>query len=193
MVMMGDFNYHINWEEMEGERKEDRKFIDMVNDTFLQQHVEETTREGSKYILDLILMVKKRPWVTRKVQKKRRAKQRAWRKYSKLKKENEVSNSDLADQIRELKQKYVEKRNLSNRANREAVKDYENKLAANVKSDSKSFYKYVRSRQRKKDRVGPITDNQGKVLIKDEEVAEAINKYFGSVYEKEEGGDVPVA
>src|SRR6218665_1895378 len=55
MVMMGDFNYHINWEEMEGERKEDRKFIDMVNDTFLQQHVEETTREGSKYTLDLIL------------------------------------------------------------------------------------------------------------------------------------------
>src|SRR6218665_3126964 len=173
MVMMGDFNYHINREEMEGERKEDRKFIDMVNDTFLQQHVEETTREGSKYILDWILttdetlvnkvkvgeifnrsdhqiirwtlsvgepmmeeslhrkfnyfkadydlvrlkmrgkdlerrtkdvsvheswnllkkslnkvieetipravgMVKKRPWVTRKVQKKRRAKQRAW-------------------------------------------------------------------------------------------------------------------
>ena len=52
---------------------------------------------------------------------------------------------------------------------------------------------YVRSRQRKKDRVGPITDNQGRVLIKDEEVAEAISKYFGSVYEKEEGGDVPVA
>src|SRR6218665_3781605 len=23
MVMIGDFNYHINWEEMEGERKED--------------------------------------------------------------------------------------------------------------------------------------------------------------------------
>ena len=33
----------------------------------------------------------------------------------------------------------MEKRNQSNRANREAVKDYENKLAANVKSDSKSF------------------------------------------------------
>src|SRR6218665_1759362 len=44
MVMMGDFNYHINWKEMEGERKEDRKFIDMVNDTFPQQHVEETVQ-----------------------------------------------------------------------------------------------------------------------------------------------------
>src|SRR6218665_3529224 len=85
------------------------------------------------------------------------------------------------------------KRNQSNKVNREVVKDYENKLAAKVKSDSKNFYKYVRSRQRKKDRVGPITDNKGRVLIKDEEVAKAINKYFGSVYEKEEGGAISVA
>jgi len=41
--------------------------------------------------------------------------------------------------------------------------------------------------------VEPIPDNQGRVIIKDEEVAEAINKYFGSVYEKEEGGAVPIA
>ena len=100
-----------------------------------------------------------------------------------MKKENIVSKSDLTDHIRELKQKYVEKRNTfqSNKANREAVKDYENKLAENVKSDNKSFYKYVRSRPRKKDRVGPITNNQRRVLINDEEVTEAIYQYFGSV------------
>ena len=40
---------------MEGERKEDRKFIEMVNAAFLQPHVEETTREESKDILDLVL------------------------------------------------------------------------------------------------------------------------------------------
>ena len=56
------------------------------------------------------------------------------------------------------------------------MKDYENKLVANVKSDSKSFYKYVRSRQRMKDKVGPITDNQGWVIINDEGVAEEISK-----------------
>src|SRR6218665_3237820 len=44
-------------------------------------------------------MIKKRPWVTRKLQKKRRAKQRAWRKYSKLKKDNGFSKLDLADHI----------------------------------------------------------------------------------------------
>ena len=55
----------------------------------------------------------------------------------------------------------------------------ENKLAANVKSDNKSFYKYARSRQKRKDKVGLITDNRGRAIIKNEEVAEAINKYLG--------------
>src|SRR6218665_959790 len=41
----------------------------------LNEVIEETIQRAVK-------MVKKRPWVTRKVQKKRRAKQRAWRKYS---------------------------------------------------------------------------------------------------------------
>jgi len=45
----------------------------------------------------------------------------------------------------------------------------------------------------RKDRVGPITDNEGRAIIKDEEVAEAINKYFWSVYEKEGGGAFPIA
>ena len=55
MAMIRNFNCHINWKEMEGERKEDRKFMEMVNDTFLQQYVEEITWEGSKCILDLVL------------------------------------------------------------------------------------------------------------------------------------------
>jgi len=55
MVMIGDFNCHINWEEMQGERKEYKTFIEIMNDTFLQQHVEKTTREESKYVLDLVL------------------------------------------------------------------------------------------------------------------------------------------
>jgi len=54
-VIMGDFNYHIDWEESEGERTQDKKFLDLVNDAFLQQQVTEITREGSKYILDLVL------------------------------------------------------------------------------------------------------------------------------------------
>src|ERR1043165_5977640 len=54
-VIMGDFNYHINWEESEGERTQDKKFLDLVSAAFLQQQVSEITREGSKYIVDLVL------------------------------------------------------------------------------------------------------------------------------------------
>lgn len=45
----------------------------------------------------------------------------------------------MTDIIKELKQKYAEKRNKAIRVNREAMKDYENKLEANVKRDSKSL------------------------------------------------------
>jgi len=79
----------------------------------------------------------------------------------------------------------VEKQTQADMTNREAGNDHENKLAANVKSDS--FYKSAMSRKRRNDdRVEPITDNQRRVIINDEEAAEAINKYFGSVYEKDE-------
>ena len=112
--------------KMRGKDLERRTKDASVNESWnlLDEVIEETIPRA-------VGMIKERPWVTRKVQNKRRAKQRAWRKYSKLKKENEFSKSDLADHIRELKQKYVEKRNQSNKANREAAKDYENKLAAN--------------------------------------------------------------
>lgn len=287
-VIMGDFNYHIDWETMEGERTQDKQFMEFVNDSFLQQHVTEITREESKYILDLVItseenlvdnitvgekfhrsdhqiirwtlsldepaaheivqkrynyfkadfnlvrsrlrekdlerkigetgvneswnmlvnilnevidetiptvkrMVKKRPWVTWIVQKRRRAKQKAWKKYSKFKKENDTRDPDIQDQINSLKSKYVQKRNRSNQANREAVHEFESKLATNVKNDSKSFYKYVRSRQQKKDRVGPLANAQGRVIIDDEETAEELNNYFGSVFSQEEVGNIPEA
>lgn len=64
------------------------------------------------------------------------------------------------------------------------MKDYESKLA--VKSDSKVYTSIMRSRQRKKDRAGPISDDQTRAIINDTEVTVAQNRYFSYVYEKEE-------
>ena len=46
---------------------------------------------------------------------------------------------------------------------RKSKRNFEHKLAQNIKSDSKSFYAYVRSRpkQNVRDRVGPLEDNAG--------------------------------
>ena len=292
-IIMGDFNYHIDWEESEGEKWQDKKFLEVFNDAFLQQHVVELTREGSKYILDLIMtseeklvqnikigenfhtsdhkiirwsltmgdymeaaekpkrynyfkanygeikrklkdmdivnkvknlganeswlilrkslkevieecipmsanLVKKRLWVTRKVQRKRRAKQKAWKKYSKMKKSMECNEGrdqdpNIMNRIIQLKEQYVKKRNNSSRANKEAIQKYEMKLAENIKNDSKSFYKYVRNRQKKKDIVGPLTNDEGDIIMDDKETAEELNKYFGSVFSQEDVENIPEA
>ena len=40
----------------------------------------------------------------------------------------------------------------------------EHKLAQHIKSDSKSFYAYVRSKQNVRDKVGPLEDNTGNII-----------------------------
>src|SRR6218665_854562 len=51
--IMGDFNYHIDWEYSEGEKEPDRIFLDFIETSFMQQHVTEKTR--GKNILDLVI------------------------------------------------------------------------------------------------------------------------------------------
>src|SRR6218665_1674732 len=103
---------------------------------------------------------KRRPWVTREVQKKRRAKNKAWKKFRKLKEEIRLSCENEA-RLENLNRNYVKKRNSCNDANRAAIKNFEQKLSRNVKEDSKSFYNYVRSKQKRKERVGPLKKDVG--------------------------------
>ena len=43
-------------------------------------------------------------------------------------------------------------------------KSYEQKLACNIKNDSKSFYAYVRSKQNVQDKVRPLEDIAGNII-----------------------------
>ena len=288
-LIMGDFNYHIDWERLEGERGKDWIFLDWVNANFMQQHVMEPTR--GENTLDLVLTTdenmvenvsvgehfgnsdhqivrwelvmeqnqevkayvtrpnffkadyeivrkrlrekelegaiqglevneawsklkeilretieeiipkhkrtnKKRPWVTREVQRKRRAKNKAWKSFQQLKRgtndglERVQENSVMLENLRN---KYVTKRNACIKANKAAICSFEQKLSRNVKQDSKSFYNYVRSKQSRKDRVGPLKrdDEAGEVIVDDEEAAEALNKYFSSVFTLEDLRNIP--
>ena len=44
-------------------------------------------------------------------------------------------------------------------------RNYEQKLACNIKNDSKSFYPYVRSKQNIQDKVGPLEDSAGNIIL----------------------------
>ena len=54
-------------------------------------------------------------------------------------------------------------------------RNFEQKLAQNIKSDSKSFYAYVRSKQNVRDKVGPLEDNFGNIVTQGFLMAEELN------------------
>ena len=59
---------------------------------------------------------------------------------------------------------YKEALNTATNEVRKSERNVELKLAQNIKSDSKSFYAYVRSRQNVRGQVGPLEDN-GKTML----------------------------
>ena len=60
--------------------------------------------------------------------------------------------------------------------------DFEHKLAQHIKSDSKSFYAYVRSKQNVRDKVGPLKDNAGNIITEGCLMAEELNMHFSTVF-----------
>ncbi len=55
---------------------------------------------------------------------------------------------------------YKEALNAAMNEVRKFKRNFEHKLAQNIKSDSKSFYAYVRSKQNVQDEGGPLTDEE---------------------------------
>ncbi len=58
---------------------------------------------------------------------------------------------------------YKEALNAATNEVRKSKRNFELKLAQNIKSDSKSFYAYERSKQNVRDKVGPLEDNAGDI------------------------------
>ena len=59
---------------------------------------------------------------------------------------------------------YKEALNAATNEVRKSKRNFELKLAQNIKSDSKRFYAYVRSKQNVRDKVGPLEDNAGDII-----------------------------
>ena len=75
---------------------------------------------------------------------------------------------------------------------RKSKRNFEHKLAKNIKSDSKSFYAYVRSKQNVRDKVGPLEDNFGNIVTQGFVLAEELNMHFSSVFTREDTSSLPV-
>ena len=64
-------------------------------------------------------------------------------------------------------------------------------MAKDIKCNPKSFYAYVRSKQKTKETIGPLVDGNGNKITEDEEVATTLNQYFTTVFTKENVTNLP--
>jgi hypothetical protein len=124
-------------------------------------------------------MKSKCKWATRKVVRLREKKKNAWNVY--------VSSG----RNKQLYKKYMNILTESVKENKKAKRDFEEKLANNIKNDSKSFYAYVRSKQRNKSRAGPFKDHTGSVVTCNTTAANLLNDYFSSVFTTEDLSFIP--
>ena len=65
-------------------------------------------------------------------------------------------------------------------------------MAGNIKNDTKSFYAYVRSKQKVRDKVGPLENNSRNIISDGFQMAEVLNEYFSSVFTTEDINTLPV-
>ena len=87
---------------------------------------------------------------------------------------------------------YKEALNAATNEVRKSKRNFELKLAQNIKSESKSFYAYVRSKQNVRDKVGPLEENAGDIITGGFLMAEELNMHLSSVFTREDTSSVPV-
>ena len=121
----------------------------------------------------------KKKHLSKEAFRKIRHKQNMWRVYKHTGKDKDY-------------EAYKEALNAATNEVRKSKRNFEHKLAQNIKSDSKSFYAYVRSKQNVRDKVGPLEDNFGNIVTKGFLMAEELNMHFSSVFTREDTSSLPV-
>ena len=88
---------------------------------------------------------------------------------------------------------YKEALNAATNEVRYSKRNVEHKLAQHIKSDSQSFYAYVRrGKENVRDKVGPLEDNAGNIITQGLLMAEELNMHFSSVFTLEDNSSLPV-
>jgi hypothetical protein len=82
---------------------------------------------------------------------------------------------------------YANKRNLATSAIRKAESDFEGRIAEESKSNTKSLWRYIRSKTKVKTSVGDLRKLDGELTANDLEKAETLNQQYGSVFTRERG------
>ena len=69
---------------------------------------------------------------------------------------------------------------------------HESKIASNIKTDPKMFYKYARSKMNVKEGIGSLKDENGRDTPDVGKMTCILNQYFATVFTEEDLSDMPV-
>ena len=117
-------------------------------------------------------------WMNRKARKAIRKKAKTWKKY------RQTGNAVDHEQYRKALNK-------ATKTVKKAKGDFEIKLAAEIKRDSKSFFSYARSKLRTKEKIGPLRDMNGNLIEEPKLMAILLNEFFSSVFTTEDLTNIP--
>ena len=95
--------------------------------------------------------------------------------------------------IRTLYQACIRATKAADKEVKDANANFEKRLADNIKTDSKSFFAYVRKRSKTKVKVGPLINSAGEKMEDAHGMADEFNTYFASVLTKEDNASMPQA
>ncbi len=108
----------------------------------------------------------------------------------KVKKKTEAYKRYISTREGEDYLKYARARNQARWESRKAKKVFESKLAKESKHNPKAFYNYVNGKLKTRPGVSNLKTKEGTATT-DEEKAEALNKFFMSVFTREDTSAVP--
>ena len=119
----------------------------------------------------------KPPWMTKMALQRTKEKHEAFKDYKNRRDEESYKH-------------YCKKRNQSRKSSRTAIKEFEQKIAKELKSNPKSFYKYVKSKT-KVQLSSPELEINGSIKTTSYDKAEALNNFFTSVFTNEDTTKIP--
>ena len=88
-------------------------------------------------------------------------------------------------------EKYKFHRNQCTNSIRIAKHEYEKNICLNVKDKPKVFWSYIKSKSKTRDKICDLMQEDGELTSNNKEKAEVLNKFFSSVFTRENTDNVP--